>query len=94
MKLQIRECYNCSCTQVRGILFCIIGNESKVTFRSSKINIFVENNTEKTLTKTVLVPNDNHNNYTVLKNSDICSAEIKLFKGSTVTSSFCSILKG
>ena len=94
MQLQIRKCYNCSCTQVRGILFCTISNESKVTFRSSKINIFVENNTEETLTKTALVPSDNHNNYTVLTISDICLAEIKLFKVSTVTSCFYSILKG
>ena len=75
-------------------LFCTISNKPKVTFKSSKINIFVENNTEKTLTKTALVPTDNHNNYTVLKINDICLAQIKLFKVSTVTSCFYSILKG
>ena len=94
MQLQIRECYNCSCTQVWEILLCTISNESKVTFRSSKINIFVENNTQKTLTKTALVPTDNHDNYTVLKISGICLAGIKVFKVSTETSCFYSILKG
>ena len=75
-------------------MFFTISIESKVTFRSSKINIFVESNTEKTLTKTAPVPNDNDNNYTVLKISYICLAGIKLFKVSTVTSSVYSILKG
>ena len=54
MQLQIRE----NATTVPTTTFCTISNESKVIIRSSKINIFVENNTEKD-PKTALVPTEN-----------------------------------
>ena len=48
MQLQIREnTITVPAPNLEGDCFHTISNESKVTFTSSKINIFDENNTEK-----------------------------------------------
>ena len=68
MQLQISEnAIIVPAPEFEGAWCRTISNESKVTYRSSKINLFAENNTKKALTKTVLVSTDNHNNYNVLE---------------------------